>query len=678
MSTRFRGDIQGLRAIAVIAVLLYHAGVPWMGGGYVGVDVFFVVSGFLITGLLVRELDQTGTVDLGRFYARRARRLLPASAVALIAVGALTYVFLPASRWASIAGDMVASTFYVMNWRLAAGAVDYLGVDQAPSPLQHFWSLAVEEQFYLIWPIVLVGATLWHRRRGLKSARALGVALALVGVPSFAWSVVYTNWSGGQAYFVTTTRLWELALGGGLAMVVAVWQPRARQAEALAALGLLAVAWSAIAYTSDTMFPGWAAALPTFGTAMVIAAGTGEDLPVLSKVLAVRPLQMVGDLSYSLYLWHWPMVVVALSFVEPLPVSLGLLAVAASFVPAWLTTRYVEDPIRFADGLRSVRRSVVVGSACSIGALFAAGALALAPTPSAVAIEADDPGLIPTSVESTTSLPGSPPPTATVIIPNPLDASKDRPVGYYPDCQQTQDSAQLVRCDYGESGGDFLVALVGDSHAAQWVDALDLVSKSRSWQLVTFTKSSCPFADVTVAKSSGGSYESCDQWNQALIEELANELRPDLVITSNSREYSVMGADGPMGSAESRDSLAQGLYRTWRSLASDGIPVVPIRDTPRPGINVPECVLEASSYLDECSVPTAVAMAGNTAQMTAAELLGIGVVDMTDRICNGDSCRPVESAVLVWRDSNHLTNTYALRISTDLGIRIDEVLIKGS
>ena len=237
-ATRMRGDIEGLRAVAVTLVLLYHAGATWLPGGFVGVDVFFVISGFLITSHLLKELRETGTIRLGNFYARRAKRLLPAAGLVLAAVAVLTVLFLPNTRWTTVGWDIVASTFYYMNWRLAGQSVDYLAAGEAAGPLQHFWSLAVEEQFYLVWPLLLLALTFWlrpvrrsargrlgflRRRPELPSGRSLETLLVLaftaVAIPSFYWSVHLTSTDPGPAYFVSTTRAWELALGALVAIV---------------------------------------------------------------------------------------------------------------------------------------------------------------------------------------------------------------------------------------------------------------------------------------------------------------------------------------------------------------------------------------------------------------------------------------------------------------------------
>ncbi|PZF82251.1 acyltransferase family protein, partial [Jiangella anatolica] len=300
--SNFRPDVEGLRAVAVLLVLAYHAGIPLVSGGFVGVDVFFVISGFLITGLILREVESTGRLRLGRFYARRIRRLLPATAVVLAATAALTMLLLPPLRWPAVAGDIAAAATYVVNWRLAADSVDYLAAGEPPSPVQHFWSLAVEEQFYVLWPVLILALVWWHRRRrGTPSLRrTLLAGLAVVAVPSLAWSVHLTAASPGAAYLVSTTRAWELAAGAALAIGARRLErlPR-RLAGALAGGGLAAIGWAALTYDAATPFPGVAALVPVLGTAAVIAAGvTWASGTVPTRLLGATPMRVfAGGLS---------------------------------------------------------------------------------------------------------------------------------------------------------------------------------------------------------------------------------------------------------------------------------------------------------------------------------------------------------------------------------------------
>ncbi len=308
----FRPDIEGLRAVSVLLVLVYHAGVARVKGGFVGVDVFFVISGFLITGLLVRELESTGRISLLGFYARRAKRLLPATALVLVATAAATWAFLPLTDRATFATDIFSAAFYVVNWRLADRSVDYLAEDVGPSPVQHFWSLAVEEQFYIVWPLLLALAAWIFGRRGGVGRTRLAFALAFVAVPSFVWSLRLTSRDSATAFFVTTTRLWELAVGAAVAIGERRWSALSRPvAVGLGWAGLVAIACSAFLFREGARWPGFGALLPTLGAAAVIVAGHVPTTAGAARFLSLSPMVWIGGLSYSLYLWHWPLLVAA-------------------------------------------------------------------------------------------------------------------------------------------------------------------------------------------------------------------------------------------------------------------------------------------------------------------------------------------------------------------------------
>lgn len=331
-STRFRPDIEGLRAVAVVLVVLFHAGVPGIAGGYIGVDVFFVISGFLITSLLLREVRETGGLSLIDFYARRARRILPAAALVLVATLLAGYHWLGFLRGDEIAEDVTWAALFASNFRFATQSVDYLASQGAQSPLQHFWSLAVEEQFYLVWPAAIV-LLLW-----LGFRWAIGYWLAAAVAASFAYSI----WQGGTwAYFSPATRAWELGAGCLLALAgTRLDRIPARIATALAGAGLALIVVAALTFDEATTFPGYAAALPVAATVLVLA-GRGDS------VLGRRPMLWLGRLSYPFYLWHWPVLIIAAqAHGGPLPAGARAALVLGSLGLAAITYFVVENPIR--------------------------------------------------------------------------------------------------------------------------------------------------------------------------------------------------------------------------------------------------------------------------------------------------------------------------------------------
>ena len=670
----FRPDVEGLRTVAIGTVLLYHAGISLVPGGFVGVDVFFVISGFLITGLLLRELRSKGTISLTRFYARRAKRLLPATGVVLAATALLTLAFLPRISWRSIGGDVVAAAGYVINWRLAAGSVNYLNEDQAVSPVQQFWSLAVEEQYYLVWPLLVLLAALWfrHRRGGQVTSGPLWLGLGLIAIPSFAWSVHLTQSDPSVAFFVTTTRMWELAVGAAVAIgATQLTRLPRRIAVVIGWLGLASIVIAALVITTSDPWPGYLALVPTLGTAAVIGAGpaAGDRGPV--ALLGTRPFVWVGGLSYSLYLWHWPLVIVATDHWNGVLTGVhGLMVVVASFVPAYLSLRFIENPFRYAKVFSRVpRAALAVGAAFTlVGIVVGLGLRGAVPDLGV------DPGSSKAKTaqgaralgdEPTRSSAGKPVKSVAWMTPDPLKAADDVPVAYADNCQQTFESSALKRCVYGNEQGTTTVGLVGDSKALQWLPALQVIAAQQGWRIVTYTKSSCPFTSATIATGKK-IYASCTQWNGKLLAALAAD-PPDILMTSSGKR----GAVGPgTTSLSNMPAMADGLARSWQAAITAGSRVVVVRDNPAPtGVDVDSCVAEHAEDLTRCTFTRAdgLRVSGGQPQLDALkQVRQARLIDLTDAICPQAVCAPVIGNVLVYRQGSHLTATYVRSVAPRL------------
>ncbi|WP_307812865.1 acyltransferase family protein [Micromonospora coerulea] len=669
----FRKDIEGLRALAVLLVVLWHADVPLIPGGFVGVDVFFVISGYLITTGMVAEVAAHGRLSLSRFWARRAKRLLPSSALVLLGAVVLTYLFLPDIRWRDTAWDVVSSALYVVNWRLAELSVDYLAAEQAPSIVQHYWSLAVEEQFYLVWPVLLV-AVAWLARRSnggpTRFGRLAFGAVGIVWAASFAWSVVMVQTDPGRAYFVTTTRMWELAIGA----LLALWPLRRLTGAAASVagwIGVAAIAGSAVLFDASTPFPGLLALPATVGAALVLAAGSVNRYGPVA-VLRLPPLQFFGRISYTLYLWHWPLLVAFTARLEKPGLAVRALAVAVSVVLAYLTSRFVERPVWHSRKLSvRPRTALAVGLACtvlSVGAGVAFHLATVAPaTDGATVRNAQGAAVLRSGVAAGAGVPVDRSPS---VVPDPARARGDLPSVYSDGCHGSPTDTAVRPCTYGAATATVTVALIGDSHAAQWVPALQAVAEQRNWRLVTYTKSSCPVLDVEVAVGADlRPYDSCVTWNQSLRRTLAAD-RPDLIVTS-SYNYSAIRDGRAMQGAANNTALVDSMRRTWQGLAAVA-PVVVLRDTPAPRRDIAECVSAHREQLTKCAVARDAALAGiGPLQATAAQgLSGVHLVDLNDAVCPADRCAAVIGGVLVYRDTNHLTATYV----RSLAPRLDEQL----
>jgi peptidoglycan/LPS O-acetylase OafA/YrhL len=671
----FRPDIEGLRAVAVGAVLLYHAGGSFAPGGYVGVDVFLVISGFLITGLLLRELEKTGTISLARFYSRRAKRLLPMTVVVLAFVVVLSWLLFDPVRMDEVSLGVVASGLYVMNWLLATRATDYFAAGLQASPIQHFWTLAVEEQFYLLWPALLLGVAWWSRRAGRGLRPALAVTFAAVALSSLVYSVYSTELQAGAAYFSTLTRGWELALGRLLALVPSSHlehQPR-WVAFALAWAGLGAIAFATFRFNDGTLFPGYAALVPTLGTAAIIAAGFGftTTLAGPARLLTLGPVRHVGRISYSWYLWHWPPLVFAAAIWGTLSPLEGLVVLVLSYVPAVLTNRLVERPFLHSKTLtRYPRKALALGGACTASSV-ALGLLLLALTPTVPeAPESQVAGA--TALRKDHSLQKS----TNAVHPTPREAEtkENRPQMYADGCHLNPPETEVPECVYGNPSSKTTVVLFGDSHAMQWFPALNEIAKERDWRLVGLTKATCPPAKVHIYNASlRRVYRECDEWRERMLERIVQEENPSLILTSSLPTYRPREEGKRLGRDASEEAMVEGYTSTLRKLRSTGAAVALIEDVPHPNKNIPECVSRSLDHLERCATSRSKAFDYPQVNTRVAEGVGgVRLIDPTPVVCLEKTCPAIIGDVLVYRNGSHLTATYVRTLTPWLDKQLPE------
>jgi peptidoglycan/LPS O-acetylase OafA/YrhL len=695
----FRPDIEGLRAVAVGLVLLYHAAVPGFGGGYVGVDVFFVLSGFLITGLLVRERASTGTISLAAFYARRLRRLLPAVALLIVVTVVASVLVLSPLRASDVAADGVAAALYASNLRFAIQATDYLQAELAPSPLLHLWSLGVEEQFYLFWPALLLVTT-----RGAPDLvpRVAWLAGAVV-VLSFGLSLWLTGTSAPWAFFSLPSRAWELGIGALLAVAATrLGSVPTAIANAAGWAGLAMVVAAGLLIDTSTPFPGLAALLPTIGTALAMLPGmrAGRLEPRSpAAVLSTRPARFLGRISYSLYLWHWPLLVLPTAVAGstlPLPVRVGLMLLAIPI--AYASQRWLEDPIRRGRIVGVVpRRNLALAGALSLAVaatslglgfgttqrLSAAnagtsgnpgapeptlpdlGGLAVAPSeePSGAAT----PNASTSNPEATPAPTVLPPPPGGPIpadlLPPLADARSDIPAIYDNGCHLSQPEVAIPECAFGDVASTQTVVLIGDSHAAQWFPALERLAREHGWRLISLTKSGCTPAAITVWNVNfKRAYTECDEWRAAMTDRVTRE-QPRLVIVSSSHPYRVASADGPL-EPDGGVALARGLAASLAALRPLATNVVLLGDTPKFGVDAPECL---SAHLDDvlaCAQPRSEVLDADwtAAERSLAAESAVSYVDPTNWACPTDPCPAVVGRFLTYHDDHHLATPYVVAL----------------
>ena len=697
----FRPDIEGLRGIAVLLVVLYHAGTLsnsslQIPGGFIGVDLFFVISGFLITGLLIRERERTGKVSFSRFYARRVRRILPAAAVVLLVTLPIAYKLVALSSRAAVMEDGASAAVSIANIRFAMTTDYFNPINNSFSPFLHFWSLGVEEQFYFVWP-ALLALVAWRRPR-VGAALALGV----VAVVSFAASVIVTQSSPATAFYMLPTRAWQLAAGGLLALGVG---SLARAPQALrSAVGLVlsvagwvalaALAWIALTLDSKTVpYPGTAALVPTVAGVLLIAAGAEAAGP--GALLRLMPVRFLGKISYSLYLWHWPILILGgLYLGGPLDQSLtpfqALVLAGFSIPVATVSWGLIEEPFRRGQiPLPRPSRVVAGGVAVMLADVAAAGPT---PTPTAAQSTASPiptaspvpvtpaPGATSTPAPALTpALSPSPPVVVTTYAlnsatrptlanaPNDKEATWQSCLGW----DATTVPSTSSKCVFGDPNGTYTVALVGDSHASALFPAVEAVASAHGWRLLVFLKISCQFVDMRITDPNlNREYTECATWNANVVARLRAD-PPNLVLVSGSRWIYPVDPEQKTASYEG-NALARMIAKIPGASR-----VAIIQDPPLPSEDVPLCLSTSPTDYRRCSYSRAVGFgsAMGTREAIASKATGAAVIDLTAEICPGTgACPVVIDNMIAWRDPHHLTATFSRSLGPALDAKIVAIL----
>ena len=671
-------EVQALRAVAVGLVIVFHLWPESLPGGYIGVDVFFVISGFLITSHLLRELDATGTVDLPRFWARRIRRLLPAALLVLLATFAAVLLLLPSTAWQRIVVEIAAAAGYVLNWVLAASAVDYFAAENAATPVQHYWSLSVEEQFYAVWPLLLLGLAVVARRRRARVRTWVTGGVAAVVVASLAYSIWFTATTPAAAYFSTLTHGWEFAAGALLALA----QPRIASGRWAAALhlraaagvvGFVALVVCGLTFTGTTPFPGWLALIPVVATLLVVAAGDSSASALsLGPLLGRRPVQALGDVSYSAYLWHWPPVVIApVALGGPLGTPAKLAILVATLALAWASKRFVEDPFRLVSrprprpSYRPAFAAAVVAAAVMVSgsALVWTGVERSA---DAAVTSAED--RVETAVAGAASCFGAGAVLSGRECPDPWTVDPDlvlatQPVG--PEPGGTTVGGVLPATERGRPDAETTVALVGDSHAAHYMPALRAMAARHDWRIVLVRHNNCsPSAPTWQSPVKADMAPSCQQWRQDLIDHLSRDERIDVVVTSSvaPRYGRLVTTD------EGRAQIEDAFTTTWRSWVEAGKKVVVIADVPGTGETVgeaKECVAAAGTPVDPCTSPRTEVVEHDAMAEAARDtpLTDVTLVDWTDMYCGPRECHSVIGGLVVYAGGAHISRLFATSLT---------------
>ncbi len=601
-------QIQALRAVAAVLVVIYHAKVT--SGGYIGVDIFYVISGFLITGLLLRELDGTGSLALKAFYLRRIKRLLPASFFVLFVTAIVAWTVYPTTLRHGLGKDIAAAGAYVSNYLFALWQMDYQNLNATPPVVIHYWSLAVEEQFYLFWPFIILALYRFGARR------AVFIGVAAITIASFLLSLFLTPREPIWSFYSLPTRAWELGIGALLLFI----PKRIRFSSNYGWAALALILYGTLTFTDKTPFPGTAALVPVIGTAFAIASLNNWPR-AMNRFGNLKIVQWLGEISYPLYLWHWPVLVIpSVAWGRSLVAHELLICVLLTALLADLTHRFIEDPIRYS---KPKPKLVIKSGAAATAASLVMGA--------AIYLSFND----------------------EIKLDNGRSYSVSelikRPVIYDDDCHVNNGETVSPECTYGERGAKRKIVLFGDSHAAQWFPALEQLANENNFELISLTKSACP--GPAVEKVDSGEYKNsdCFAWRDNSLERIA-KLKPYAVIFSGFQHFQV-----PAGYSSRREWWQAGQKRTLNSLRGNASHIVYITDTPHPQQDIPACL--AGGMISDCD---------DSKPSEPISIPGLKVVNPTPWLCT-DKCSSVINGNVAYRDGSHISIAMSESLAQPLG-----------
>ena len=638
---KFRPDIEGLRAIAILLVVAAHAGVPWLAGGFVGVDIFFVLSGFLITGKLVQEVNATGRIRLLPFYVRRLRRLLPALLLMLTVVGlASTWLLSPIDLGPQLVTARMAA-LWLSNFHFALGNLDYFAAGSESNLYLHTWSLGVEEQFYLVWPALVLWLIAGDGERGVARLKA---GMLVVLCASLLGCMLLTKTEPLLAFYMMPLRAWQFAVGAMIWLVHARSAQAApiltRSAPALGSVGLGLILACGLWLDPQRAYPGAWAILPTLGTALVVLAGclpTGRRNAY--RLLALPPFQWLGRISYSWYLWHWPILLLGYALISSEASEYRTLLVAISLFLAVLSHALVEAPLRrWKQWLAFPRAAVLISLAgmAAIGLLISQW------------VQQAEHALQSQQLQRYAA------------------ARADAPIIYRMGCDDWYHSASVRICSFGDDKAQHTAVLIGDSHVGQWFPAVHKALDKLGWRLLVITKSACPMVDEPIFYARiGREYTECSQWRDAAIERIS-DISPELVIL------------GSASARFTRQQWTEGSARVLARLSPASERITLLVDTPSLPFNGPACLMHHArrpKWLPQFGACSAPAVSEHTdikhwLQTTATRFPNVRLLDMNDHICPDGVCRAELDGRVVFRDNQHLSGSFAESLAVPMGERL--------
>jgi peptidoglycan/LPS O-acetylase OafA/YrhL len=616
-------QIQALRALAASLVVLFHAKLS--PGGFIGVDIFYVISGYLITGIIIKEIGNTGKFNYGAFYLRRAKRLLPASLVILALTAIFSWLVLPSPVRTNLGKDVLAASLYVSNYLFAFWQNDYQNLNATPSPVIHYWSLAVEEQFYIFWPILIF--SLW--KIGKRPAVAIGVfATTLV---SFLFSLYLTTANPIWAFYTLPTRAWELGIGALLLFLPKNDSAKRRVTPTLLVwIGFTMLMTSVYIFSERTAFPGYNALLPTLGVAILIA-GIPSWPPILNDLSKLRIVQWLGEISYPFYLWHWPLLVLpSTRFARPLTLQERIFFILLTALAADLTHRLLEKPIakrEFTTNkiIQSSSLATLLCAGLAVGILFTGG--------------------------------------GDIKLPNGRSASiaevMKKPTVYQDGCHVNYGELLSGDCTYGDDSSSKTIVLYGDSHAAQWFPALEELANKNGFKLVSLTKSACPASEVRRMEVGAYKNRDCFKWRENSIKRM-QEMKPAAIILSGFEHFDV-----PDNFSSRQSWWLDGQRLAYQNLQGASSKLIYISDTPHPKQDIPNCLATNGG-----------AICDDSEKSNSPVFGGFIEVNPTPWLCT-NKCPAVVDGIVAYRDASHISVATSRSLSRELGGVLNDLGIIG-
>ncbi|WP_169053767.1 acyltransferase family protein [Agromyces sp. H66] len=673
----FRIDVEGLRAVTALLVAGFHIWGSKVSGG---VDVFFVVSGYFITLTLLGHIRRYGTVRVRAYLARLAQRLAPMTLMVLTATMLITWFVLGRGARGSTFEQVIASLLSLENVFLAFQSIDYLGQTEPKSPVQQFWAMSVQGQFYLIWLVVVIAAVSLARRYGLDIRRSVGILVAVLAVTSFAWSMHQTSNDQAFAYFSPLTRVWEFGIGAGVALVLPRVVIDRRVRIGMAWLGLAGVITCAAFMPVESAFPGAAALWPTLSAALILLSGQKGDSLAANAMLNQRVLVWMGSFAFAIYLWHWPLLIAArwLLGQEHLGWKSGLVVILAAILLAWVTSKWLERPVMQASrsGHVGVRRRANLLLVVAFTIVLVAAVASLVSVRTVEAVERDEVAVMAGEgldcFGARAVLAGDPacraPELGEQVVP--LGSPADDLQLPELECAVKRYHADARMCAYGAIGADTRIGLVGNSHAIAWFPALERIALEQGWELRVWYKNGCQFASPQRIGTEPWLADECAEWVQNVQADILAGPSLTWIMTSAHGASAWAGPDGEASSEAARAALS----KAWTPLIDAGTDVVVVRDYPKSSDENLACVERRGvDAVDECARARADVLSDHDEMfLQASALAGAHGIDLTDAICDSDRCWTVAGHVKVYRDRSHLSNTFAASTSGLMADRLRE------